>query len=212
MFIIGITTGRCGSMSFAAFMNNQKKTTFTHEHAMQVTTWPVFEPYTSAMKTMRGYGGKYKGDISPGWCPWAVEVLRKHPKATKIVWLHRDPKEVAESFIRQKEYKLGQWIRSFDGDDGFLGAYPVQERVWSYAAVHRCIDRYFWLCKVMNTLYSDFVFPLHISELNSEEKQMELLTWIGYKPSEMRLGMPHLNKWSGVADGERKTGQIGVIK
>ena len=203
MYIIGMTTGRCGSKSFAAFMNQQKKTTFTHERAMDVTFFPMFNPYTRAMKTLRGYGGKYKGDISPGWSLWASEILQNHPEACKIVWLHRDVKEVTESFIKQKEHRLQQWKTNFNGPDGFLGAYPVWEKEWSHEAVGRAVRKVFYWCKGINTLYNEterYVFPIHMMELDNEDKQLELLTWLGYKRSEIRLGMPHLNRWYEVED------------
>jgi hypothetical protein len=194
-------------------MNNQKKTTFTHEKAMDVTFYPLFNPYGRAMKKMRGYGGKYKGDISPGWAFWASRVLEAFPKACKIVWLHRDVDEVAESFIKQKEYKLSKWKSNFSGPDGFMGAYPVWEQEWSHEAVHRAVRKVFYLCKGINTLYNEsgkFVFPLHISELNDEDRQLELLTWLGYRRSEIRLGMPHLNRWHEVGDGEVTQGRISI--
>jgi hypothetical protein len=194
-------------------MNNQKKTTFTHERAMDVTFYPLFRPYYRAMKTMRGYGGKYKGDVSPGWAFWANQVLEQYPKETKIVWLHRDVNEVAESFIKQKEFKFSQWRKNFDGPDGFMGAYPVWDKEWSHAAVHRAVRKVFYLCKGVNTLYNEsgkYVFPLHISELNDEDKQLELLTWLGYKRSEIRLGMPHLNRWDEVVDSKTTHMEIGL--
>lgn len=200
-YIVGITTGRCGTMSFAEFMNQQKNTTFTHEKAMDVTFYPMFRPYERAMKKLRGYGGRYKGDVSPGWAFWSIQLLEKYPKQTKIVWLHREVNQVAESFIKQKEHKLALWRSRFDGPDGMMGAYPVWEKEWSHEAVHRAVRKVFYLCKGMNTLYPEHVFPIHISELNSEEKQFELLSWIGYKPREMVLGMPHLNRWHEVQDG-----------
>jgi hypothetical protein len=197
-------------MSFADFMNNQKHTTFTHEKAMDVTFWPMFQPYIRAMKKLRGYGGKYKGDISPGWSIWAIQTLIKYPNDTKIVWLHRDITEVAESFIKQKEYKLAKWRRYFDGPDGFMGAYPVWEQEYSHDAVKRTVARVFWLCKGMNTLYPDHVFPIHMGELNDENKQYELLSWIGYKDREMVLGMPHLNRWSEATDRGISYGELGI--
>jgi hypothetical protein len=188
-------------MSFAEFMNNQRHTTFTHEKAMDVTFYPMFQPYFRAMKTLRGYGGKYKGDISPAWAFWAAHVLKNHPKATKIVWIHRDIDEVAESFIKQKEKMLDAYKANFSGSDGFMGAYPVWEKEYSRDAIRRSVAKVFWLCKGMNTLYPDYVYPIHISSLNDENKQYELLSWLGYKDRDMRLGMPHLNRWEEVQVG-----------
>lgn len=190
-FVIGITTGRCGSMSFAKFMNNQKNTTFTHEK-MDVTMWPLFGGYTRAMNHLKGYGGKFVGDISPGWASWAVYLLRYHPDS-KIVWLHRDKEEVVDSFIRQKESRP-QWFTSFDGPDGYMGAYPVQELEYSRDAVRRCIDRTYWLCKSFRTLYPEHVYLIDMYSLNDHEQQYELLSWIGYRDRDMVLGMTHENR------------------
>lgn len=194
MYVIGMGTGRCGSQSFAKFMQQQKHTTFTHEKAMDLTIWPMFFPYERAMQKMRGYGGKWKGDVGPSWCIWAAHVLKAHPD-TKIIWLHRDPKEVARSFVEQKVKKFPGWLekgRAFPY--GFMGMYPCMEKEFSEEAVYRCVDRFYWLAASIVRVFPDNCYIWEMYELNDVEVQAEVLNWLGMREKDWVLGMGHEDK------------------
>lgn len=204
-YIIGMGTGRCGSLSLAQFLNAQKNCTFSHEK-MDVSFWPVFNPYPRAMKILKGYGGKWKGDISPGWSAWAHKVLDKYPKS-KVIWLYRDCQEVAESFYVQKKAKKG-WLAEFESDENkFRGVYPVWEYEFSREAIQRAVDRCFWLCKAIAAFYQDRVYVYNTVDLNSEIEQTKLLDWLGFPEKDWVLGMPWVNKREEYLDGTRSAGR-----
>jgi hypothetical protein len=195
MYVIGMGTGRCGSQSLAKFLNAQKHTTFTHEKAMDLTIWPMFFPFDRAMQTMRSYGGKWKGDVSPAWCVWAAHVIQKYPRDTRVIWLHRDPSEVARSFMEQKLKKFPHWLekgRKFSY--GFMGMYPCMEKEFNYESVYRCVDRFYWLAASIVKVFPDHCYIWDMNELNRVDVQSEVLEWLGMRERDWVLGMTHEDK------------------
>ena len=194
MYVLGIGTGRTGSQSFAAFMNQQKNCTFTHE-GMDLTMLPLFQPYKRAMKKLNGYGGKWKGDISPGWSVWAPALLDARPDNVRIVWLVRDLDEVAQSFYNQKTKKMPNWLLAGNKlPGGFLGMYPVLEKEFSLEAIKRCVERWYWMSQSIMTIYPDHTFVYHYKDLNSVEEQAKFLDWLGMRRRDWVLGMPRVDE------------------
>lgn len=99
--VIGLGTGRCGSLSFAKLMNSQKDVTFTHE--VYPLPWIVSETeltgaLTKIFNTCRN--ASIGGDAGSYYLPYVEMILKTFPR-TKFVCLERDIYEVVDSYLKK---------------------------------------------------------------------------------------------------------------
>ena len=83
--VLGIGTGRCGTVSLSSLLNRQEKSFFSHELKIKIksnTDYNVPLPweyndiaFKSAWNSILNYNGKYVGDVSFFWLPYLEKAF-----------------------------------------------------------------------------------------------------------------------------------------
>lgn len=96
--VIGIGTGRCGTMSLSRILSIQKDSNITHE-LKPYLPWEVCKTdINSKISMILRRNEKYIGDIAFYYLPYIDYILSKYP-STKIICLRRGKKEVIASYM-----------------------------------------------------------------------------------------------------------------
>jgi hypothetical protein len=186
-YIIGITTGRSGSMSFAEFLNQQPGVNFSHE-LCGLAFWPIFDTYPRALSVLQSRPGEVVGDISPMWIMYLDRIVRDVGRDNiKIIHLDRgNPQQVATSFDSYKRYEKTPY-------NGAFGKYPVMERKYSRQAIDRSVDLVLWLIDCAEKQFGDIMAHVMMKDLNSKSMQESLLDWLEIPTDGRIYGMPRKN-------------------
>lgn len=188
-FIIGITTGRSGSMSLAHFLNKQPDIKFSHE-GLKLPFWPIFDLYPQALKTLREglKDSPIVGDISPMWVNYLDRFVRDVGRDNvKIIWLDRgSPGQVVTSFDSYKRYEK-------HSPRGAFGMYPILERKYSRDALRRTVDLMEWLISCCEMQFGDIMAKWEMKDLNDKDAQKNLLHWLGIPTERHVYGMERTN-------------------
>lgn len=193
--IIGLGTGRCGTVSLASFLNAQSNTRVIHEGTIggkhhlfhwnggsdEVITW---------LETLRQHLRKQRfGDVAYYFLPHVEVILERWPDA-KFVVLKRERSATVESYLH-KTRGLNHWM-DHNGSEWWFDpvydpTYPTLDAPSKKAAVERYWDLYYHRIDTLLTTYPD-AFTLHnMHDLNSLEGRREILSFLGYKADEMVL-------------------------
>lgn len=100
--ILGMGTGRCGTLSLAEILNGQPNTQVTHEEP-PILPWD-HEPNSGIIakrfaRMRRKRDAKFIGDIASFYLPYVEEIIKAEPDV-RIVCLKRDKDAVVKSFCR----------------------------------------------------------------------------------------------------------------
>lgn len=182
-YLIGITTGRSGSKSFAEFLNNQKDIHFSHE-GCKLTFWPIFDTYKEALLHLTSRDAPIVGDISPFWVNY-LDRLEDDIPGYRVIWLERgNLDQVVTSYDSYKKY---------DFSTNPFGLFPVFEEKYSREAVRRTVYLMNFLCECAEMQLGDRMAKVKMSDLNFESFQKNLLNWIGIPGEDHVYGMPRKN-------------------
>ena len=189
--ILGIGTGRCGTVSLMGLFNKQLNSSFSHELKIKKEkkvdyntplTWDYNEiALNSAWRSIQNYNGVYVGDIAMFWLPY-LEKLFSMSKDLKVICLQRDKEEVVKSFLKKTEMR-NHWMNH----DGIKwnycpwdNSYPNFEAETKEEALNFYWEYYYEQVDILIQKYPDKIRIFHVSALNSEDKVEELLTFAGF--------------------------------
>ena len=189
--IIGLGTGRCGTVSLYRLLKFQKYSFFTHE-SKPLLTWKFNKDLID--NKLRKYSNKdekYSGEVNLSFLPYVEYIIKKNP-SSKFIVLKRSKEEVVSSFVKHsgllnhnywvahggKGYrKAGKWDRMFPK----YHAETKEEAIGLYwedynRQVEKLIKRYPKNIKVFQT-----------KDLNSYESVKEILDFCGIKKINQRV-------------------------
>jgi len=190
--IIGLGTGRCGTVSLYRLLNFQRNSFFTHE-SKPLLTWNFDKNIDKKLKKFLKRKEKYVGDVNSCYLPYIDYILRKYP-LTKCIVLKRPKQEVIKSFIKQtKTLNHNYWIKH-DGKkwrkakkwDNMHPKYKVKtkeeaiEKYWEdyNKKIKQLIKKYPKSIKIFKT--KDFNFKksvkeiLNFAEINLGDQQIKI--------------------------------------
>jgi len=181
--IIGLGTGRCGTMSLAKLLAMQPDTEATHE-LMPLPPWePCYREVWCLLGWMFARGPHVAADVAWSWCPYVPWILSIFP-TTKFVCLRRDKASCVSSMLRkavhinQFQHHNGRkwmWMPVVDRAMPKYDDEPTRER-----AAERFWEEYNAIAERYQTSYPDNfrIFPME--DLNRLDGVERILRFAGY--------------------------------
>ena len=150
MLVVGIGTGRCGSVSLARLLGKQRGVKFTHEsrpllpwRREDATEFDIgildaafgitdpMEPYRVHAERFRERLDDYQvvGDVASPWLQYLPELLSEFPDARVIALIRRDKERFIESFMKKAGERADHWCRGKRKDRWSIifPEYPVDD-------------------------------------------------------------------------------------
>ena len=175
--VIGFGTGRCGTNSLAAFLNQQPGYHVTHEQAGLAWYPAITDTETCMGRFFASRTGTVIGDVGFYWINYLPLILRTYQGA-KAINIRRPLDEVVESFWTYKDH--GGW----DAFSNWYG-YPFDAPTQTKDDIASTIRRYRFLEIEVQKLYPGSIYVMPTKDLNDTPMLEELLDWLGTKEHKM---------------------------
>jgi len=193
--VIGLGSGRTGSMSLAYLFNEQPYCIGTHEsHHMP---WDVnLELLDRGIKFLFSREASLVADSASYWLNYVPLIKERHPE-TKFICLYRDKEEIVRSFLR-KTWGYNAWTQR--DSRHYVERYA---RTWLYfphydapkqEALRKYIDTYYALA---DTMVDDNFRIFHIDNLNTIDGIKSILDFAGIPEEQQVVKVFHENKLPG---------------
>lgn len=194
LIVIGYGTGRCGTKSLAAFLDNQKDCDVTHEK-VALGWYQAFTDTEIAIRDFVSRDSKIIGDVGFYWINYLDLILRKY-KGSKAINIWRDDEEVIESYWSYmrpdiQDMKYNQWK-----------GYPYDSPNQTKDAIAFTIQRYRFLENEVRKLYPYSIFTIKTDALNNSDVLDELLEWLGI--NNQNLNPVHINTREQILNAPKK--------
>lgn len=181
--VLGIGTGRCGTVSLALLLDGQPNSRVTHESR------PLLRWYRRQMNSYNVHRDRFisrsqkcdlVGDIAFFWLPCLPSAIRDFPDL-KIIVLQRDRAATIKSFM-EKTVGVNHWM-NHDGTQWkktvWDGAFPKYEARDKAEAIGKYWDDYYatagdWLKKCPGNF-----LLIKLEDLSTEKRQDELFGFLG---------------------------------
>ena len=178
--VIGLGSGRCGTMSLAGLLNKQPCSMVTHENlTMPWNRNP--DIHELRFKSLLSRDADLTGDVGYYWIIY-VEDLLEVRSDTKFICLKRDREEVIESM-----WNHCRGLNVHPTDDWFM-VYP-RYNTDRKTAVGLMWDEYCKLSEFFQSKYPDSFRIFGMDLLNSEDGQREILSFAGIENPTLQVGI-----------------------
>lgn len=207
--IIGLGTGRSGTMSLAKFLDLQHHAYFVHEGAHNVPKWlrhttGKYLPWEFNQKSFdewleglykRSSNVKYFGDVGASVLPYVGIILEQNPAAV-FICMKRERDLVVQSFLKIT-IGTNHWNKNdiFRELNYFDGMFPKMDADSKKEAIEKYWDMYYEQCDKYSEKYPKNFFIFDIEKLNSIEGRCEILDAAGISESDREVNETiHANK------------------
>ena len=183
--ILGVGTGRCGTMSLSNLLNLQKNSNFTHElDQKDRLPWEInLDKFNHYLESIITREKSFVGDVSFYLLPYVHFVLEKFPDS-KIIILQRDKEQTVSSYLK-KVPKRNHWMphRGFHWflDPNWDPCYPKFQAKTKKEAIAMYYDLYYETCKNLITQKPNNLFWIKTEDLNNEQRCLEMLEFCGFE-------------------------------
>ena len=168
--IIGLGTGRCGTVSLTRLLQDYPDSYFVHESAffknrqMQLTVGEYlpwiknkhkFNRWVKTLEKMKD-GAKVYGDVCSSLIQYVPEIIEMYPNVI-FVCLQRDRTATVGSFLRLTKY-TNHWntTHPFHLFDFYQELYPSYNHLSKKEAIEHYWDMYYELARDYENKYSNF--------------------------------------------------------
>lgn len=190
--ILGIGTGRCGTVSLSNLLNKQQNSSFSHELKIRIEKkedynqplpWENDElAFNSAWNSILHYNGEYVGDVSMFWLPYLERLFLKS-EDLKVICLQREKQGVVKSYMKKTEGR-NHWIEH-DGKYWDIcpwdKSYPNFKVKDKEEALNLYWDYYYHLVEELIKKFPDRIKVFQMTDLNNKQKIEKLLSFAGFK-------------------------------
>lgn len=184
--VIGLGSGRCGTVSLSALLRLQGETFVSHENCP--VPWEFDEHVWEWMMTNKllsnrhPYDTEVIGDVGYYWINYIERLLELKPEA-KFICLKRDREETIDSYMVKSSglnvHPTDDWYRMFPRYD----AYPRD-------AVGLLWDDYYKIAESWQDEYPGKFIIMGVEEaLNDERGQEKLLQFAGFHSPRVQLNI-----------------------
>ena len=194
--IIGLGSGRCGTVSLSVLLNQSPEANITHE-ARPLTPWNVDTGHiTDKLGQMMTRSSAIVGDVAYSYLPYVDQLATRVPEAL-FVCLRRDRfEDVVESLLRKTE-RTNHWA-DHDGSvwetdqhwDPTMPSYPPMDK---RLAVERYVTEYYQMAEELESRNPDRFRIFATSSLNSPLGVRAILAFCGLPESVGPVGI-HENR------------------
>lgn len=190
--ILGIGTGRCGTVSLARLLDAQPGVICTHEDQPYLpwhfnweneADWEAFHIHVARFRQKQSKA-KMVGDVAFYWLPYLHEMLSSFP-GLKVICLKRDRDETIASYMKKTRGR-NHWM-PHDGSQWRLDptwdpCYPkYPDAQTKEEAIGRYWDDYYRTAERWAQHWPDQVRIFDMDVLNSEEGQDQIFDFLGLK-------------------------------
>lgn len=199
--IIGLGTGRCGTVSLKALLACQEDTNATHE--TMLLPYKFSDPkYRQYMNKLWRRKTRIVADVALWTLPYVTTIMGEYP-STKFICLQRDREDTIQSFMRKTKDGRNHWTR-FDSSYWDEKKWP-RERKCPYKNCYPRFDAdkekalgFYWdYYYIVAESYQDAfpdsfrIFPVEF--LNTRDGCESILEFAGYEEMKIKVGL-HKNK------------------
>ena len=189
--ILGIGTGRCGTVSLSHLLNKQKGSRFSHELKIKIEKktdyntplpWEYNDKaFNSAWNSILNYDGDYVGDVSMFWLPY-LQKLFELSESLKVICLQRERDGVITSYLKKTEGR-NHWMNHNGKEWDFCPwdkCYPKFSTHSKEEALGLYWDFYYQLVNNLMKKYPNRIRIFQMTDLNNMEKVDALLDFLGF--------------------------------
>jgi len=189
--MIGLGTGRCGTVSLYRLLNYQKNSNISHE-SKPILKWEfdakAIEIKLSAIMNKKG---TYVGDVASYYLPYVGYILKKYPE-TKFVCLKRPKEEVVKSFTKHtNRWNWNHWINHYGNKWKKAGewddAFPKYNLDSKEEALGRYWEDYYKEIKRLMKKYPRNIKVFQTTNLNNKSKVKELLNFCNIEEEDQEV-------------------------
>lgn len=204
--VLGIGSGRCGTLSLARVLNQQPDAQSSYEE-------PPLLPWnrTDGERLLRERFARFRrmgkarilGDVASFYLPYIEDAIAVEPDI-RIVCLRRPREEVVASFCEWLDQTLplptNHWARQpapgWHHDPNRTRIYPQYETQNREEGIRRYLDEYYQRVEELRRRYPEHIRLFDTYEaLNTEGGLRELLTFVGIAPERQVLAVgTHVNR------------------
>jgi hypothetical protein len=176
--VVGLGTGRCGTLSLATMLGRQPMANVTHERTPALF-WNNEPCPTRHLELDENKAHTIYGDVGFYYLPHVLRIWDRFPE-TKFVCLKRDMHATVASFERYLSPTCNHWTTPRDNECArWDRSYP---RIWKPTRTE-CIQEY-WLryYDKAERLQADYTgnFRIFMTEtMNTEEGVKSIFEWLG---------------------------------
>lgn len=206
--VIGLGSGRCGSVSLAHLLDAQPGATVSHESKPMLPWRRSDADFSRKWQELLARRGKLVGDVCHSWLPYVPDLIRVCPDV-RIVCLQRDCGRIVDSFelkVARKrknhwmEHDGRTWARDPEYDPTFP-KYPVADMREALALY--CRDYYAGVDEVIQK-YPDNVRKWTTQEaLNTAEGMTAILDFVGVPSQDQVAELGGIHNQSRHGGGKR---------
>lgn len=183
--VLGVGTGRCGTMSLAQLLDAQKGLHVTHERFSWRVPWDARAVGWPAELLEEG-----GGDVGFYWLPH-LPYIWKHAPKTQVLCMRRDRTSTIESYHRKTEGR-NHWM-NHSGQrwnlDRWDCCYPKYGVTSKKEALGRYWDEYYRRAKELQNMHPERFRIFDLEALNEEAGQHAILTFVGIPRSDHVLNV-----------------------
>ncbi|NTV94344.1 MAG: hypothetical protein HGA75_02890 [Thiobacillus sp.] len=208
--VIGLGTGRCGSVSLGHLLDAQDGAEVSHE-SRPMLPWQRSEAaFARKWRELEARKGDLVGDVCHSWLPYVSDLIRLDPEV-RIVCLQRDCAKIVDSFeLKVARKRKNHWMehdgRKWTKDaryDPTFPKYPVDDMREALALY--CRDYYARVDELICEYPGNIRKWTTEEALNSPEGMRDILDFIGIPRDIQVASVGEVHNKSRQPDGERKS-------
>lgn len=200
--ILGISTGRSGSTTLTALLRKQKGCYATHESS-PVVNWiggeaEVILHIRKFRKQFKEY--PYVCDVSHWWLRYLDQMIKEYPNL-RVVALRRSKSATVQSFLRcvggDQKGGLNLWSfhdSSYYQTNSWAKTFPRNHAKTMTRALENYWEEYHAGIDQALLKYPNHIKSFHVTDLNSVEKQKELLEFCGFREPKIDVHLHYNHK------------------
>ena len=187
--IIGLGSGRCGTVSLYRLLNLQRDSYIKHESKPMLTWIYDKEKIDDKLEKILGKNKRYVGDVASYYLPYVEDILNKN-QFTKFIILKRTRDEVVKSFLRKTEKnKWNHWKENSKKKEAnkWDSIFPKYNLDSKEEGIRRYWKEYYEKSENLLKKYPKNIKIFNIEDLNSRTKVKDILDFSGIREEDQRI-------------------------
>lgn len=170
MIVIGLGSGRCGTVSLSKLLGSLRGANITHEQRPLLPWKFDREILKKKIEIFKQREGQIVGDVAHPYINY-VEALMREFYNIKFVVLKRDREQTAQSFIRKTSPGSRPPKPHFASDNTYIfdKCFPLWPHLETTEAYRKYWDLYYSKIKELETKYPEKIKTFHTTALNKRE-------------------------------------------
>ncbi len=189
MYVLGIGTGRCGTMSLSLLLSGCRESSVQHEFEAphNALPWEFDQAFAEAKaERIRSFSGKLRGDVAFYYLNYVDFFFESLPDL-RVVHIYRDKQSVVDSFLRKTEGR-NHWMKNpenFSPDALWDKCFPKYEEAANKSeAIGRYYDEYMRGAAALMSRHANRLMHVNVRDLNNPNLQNLLFDFLEVPESE----------------------------